>query len=157
MQTNISSKLQAHIEQVRPASDKYNIEYTYAMTFNLSNKDNYLWNAIITVLSANFAQVSATQTECWYKLNCETHPKTKACAKQNGIRWCQQCNKADAIGRNRAWLAQRLWTETNYVKNTTSVSSCNLGQVTLTNYPNQNTYERNNDNIAFRLLHQSWW
>ena len=27
MQTNISSNLQANIEQVRPASDKYNIEY----------------------------------------------------------------------------------------------------------------------------------
>ena len=34
------------------------------MTFNLSNKDNYLWHTIITSLSANFAQVSATQTEC---------------------------------------------------------------------------------------------
>ena len=63
------------------------------MTFNLSNKDNYLWNAMITVLSANFTQVSATETECWCKLNCETRPKTKACVKQNGIRWCQQCNK----------------------------------------------------------------
>ena len=29
----------------------------YAMTFNLRNKDNYLWNAIINVLSANFSQV----------------------------------------------------------------------------------------------------
>ena len=33
------------------------------MTFNLRNKDNYLWNAMITVLNANFAQASATQTE----------------------------------------------------------------------------------------------
>ena len=83
--------------------------------------------------------------------------KKKACAKQNGIKWCQQCTKADVIGRNRAWLAQRLWTETNCVKNTTSISSCNLAQVMLTNYPHQNTYERNNDNIACQLLHQSWW
>ena len=59
--------------------------------------------------------------------------------KQNGIKWCQQCNKPGAVGRNRAWLAQILWTETNYVKNTTSISSCSLEQVTLTNYPNQNT------------------
>ena len=36
----------------------------YAMTFNLSNKDNYLWYTMITVLSTNFAQVNATQTEC---------------------------------------------------------------------------------------------
>ena len=42
MQTNISSNLQANIEQVRPASYKYNIEYVKAMTLNLSNKDNYL-------------------------------------------------------------------------------------------------------------------
>ena len=40
----------------------------------------------------------------------------KACGKQNGIRWCQQCNKPGAISRNRAWLAQRLWTETNMWK-----------------------------------------
>ena len=64
MQTNISSNLQGSIEQVRPASDKYNTEYIEAMTFNLSNKDDNLWNAMITVPSANFAQVSATQTEC---------------------------------------------------------------------------------------------
>ena len=114
------------------------------MTFNLSNKDNSLWNAMITILSANSAQVSATQTECWYKLNCETDPKTKTCAKQNGTKWCQRSNKPGAIGRNKAWLAQRLWTETNYVKNATSVSSCTLEQITITKYPNQNTYNRNN-------------
>ena len=114
------------------------------MTFNISNKDNYLWNVMITVLSANFAQVSATQTECWCKMNYTTHPKTKVCAKQNSIRWCQQCNKPGAIGRNRSWYAQRLWTETNYVMNTTTVSSCNLEQVTLTKYPNQNTSKRDN-------------
>ena len=129
----------------------------YAMTFNLSNKDNYLWNAMITVLSANFVQVSATQTECWCKMNCETHPKTKACAKQNGIRWCQQCNKPGAIGRNRAWLAQRLWAETNYVKNTTSVSSCNLKQVTLTKYQTKILIRDIIPNIPCQLLHQSRW
>ena len=64
MQNNIPSNLQANIEQVRPTSDKYNILNIYAMTFNLSNKDNYLWYTMITVLSDNFAQVSATQTEC---------------------------------------------------------------------------------------------
>ena len=47
--------------------------------------------------------------------NCETHPKTKACAKQNAIMLCQQCNKPGATRHSRAWLAQRLWTETNYV------------------------------------------
>ena len=92
----------------------------YEMIFSLSNKDNYLWNFMI-MISANFAQVNATQTECWCKMNCETDPKTKAGAKENGIRWCQQCINSGAIGRNRAWLAQRLWTETSYVMNTISV------------------------------------
>ena len=36
----------------------------YAMTFNLSNKDSYIWYTMMTVLGANFAQVSASQTEC---------------------------------------------------------------------------------------------
>ena len=129
----------------------------YAMTFNFSNKDNYLWNVMIVVLSANFTQVSATQTECWCKMNCETHPKTKACAKQNGIRWCQQCNKPGAIGTNRSWLTQRLWPETNYVKNTTSVSSCKLEQVMLTKYPNQMFIREIIPNIPCQLLHQSPW
>ena len=47
------------------------------------------------------------------------------------------------MSRKREWLALRLWTETNYVKNTTGASSCNLEQVTITKYPNQNIYKRN--------------
>ena len=43
MQTNIPSSLQAKIEQVRPAPDKYNTKYYIeVITFNLSNKDNHL-------------------------------------------------------------------------------------------------------------------
>ena len=80
----------------------------YTMTFNLRNNYNYLWDAMITVLKANFSKVNATQTECWCKMNSETQRKTKAYAKRNGKRLCQQCNKPDAIGRNRAWLTQRL-------------------------------------------------
>ena len=41
---------------------------------------------MITVLSANFAQVSATQTEFWCKLNYQIEPKTnkgKRDAKQH--------------------------------------------------------------------------
>ena len=64
MQTNISSNLQANIEQVRPAPGNHNtLFYIETITFNLSNKDNHLWNDMITALSAKFAQVSATQTE----------------------------------------------------------------------------------------------
>ena len=73
MQTNIPSNQQTNIEQVRPALDKHNTKYYIeAMTFNLSDKDNNLWNDMIFVLNANFAQVSATQTECWCKLNYQT-------------------------------------------------------------------------------------
>ena len=71
MQTNIPSNLQANSEQVRAAPDKCNTKcYMEAITFNLSNKDNHLWNGMITDLSANFARVSATQTKFWCKL-CE--------------------------------------------------------------------------------------
>ena len=43
MQTNISSSLQANIEQGRPAPDKDNTKYYIeAITFNLSNKDKHL-------------------------------------------------------------------------------------------------------------------
>ena len=39
MQTDIPSNLQAKIEQVTPAPDKYNAEYHIgAMTFNLSKR-----------------------------------------------------------------------------------------------------------------------
>ena len=56
MQTNISSNLQANIEKVRPVPGKNNTKcYIEAITFNLSNKNNYPWNDMITVLSANFA------------------------------------------------------------------------------------------------------
>ena len=79
MQINMPSNLQTNIEKVRPAPDKKNSKYYLeATTFNLSNKDSNLWNDITTVLSANFAQVSTTQTECWCKLNYQTQPKTKA-------------------------------------------------------------------------------
>ena len=58
MQTNIPSNLQASTEQVRPEPEKWNTKYyVEAITFNLSNKDKHLRNDMITVLSANFAQV----------------------------------------------------------------------------------------------------
>ena len=47
-----------------------------------------------TVLSANFPQISANQTE--FKLNYQTLPKTMY-GKQNGTRRCQQWNKPGAI------------------------------------------------------------
>ena len=40
--------------------------------------------------------------------------------------WCQQYNKLDAIGRIERDLLKGYELKTNYVKNTTSVSSCDL-------------------------------
>ena len=61
----------------------------------------------------------------------------RASAKQNCIRWCQQCSKLSAIERiERDWL-KGYEPRTNYVKNTTSVSSCDPEQVTSTKNPKQ--------------------
>ena len=58
-------------------------------------------------------------------------------AKQNGIRWYQQCDKPGAVGRIECNMLIGYELRTNYVKNTTSVSSCYMEQVTPTKYPNQ--------------------
>ena len=93
---------------------------------------------MITVLNANFAQVGATQTECLCKLNCQTQTKQKkACTKQNDIRRWQQCHKSGKIGRIETYLLKGYELKTNYVNNTTSVSYCDLEQVTPTKYLNQ--------------------
>ena len=101
MQINIPRNLQTNIEQVRPVPDKYNTKcYIETITLNLSSKYHHPWNDMITVFSANFARVSATQTELWYKLNYQTMSKTnegKCEAKQNNV--MQQCNKPAARGK----------------------------------------------------------
>ena len=144
MQSKIPSNLLANIEQVRPAPDKqYTKYYLEAITFNLSNKESHLWNDMITVLSANFTQISATQTEFWCRypdVNCtikSTQNQIRASAQQNDIRWCQKCSKPGAIGKTERGLLKGYELKTNYVKNTTSVSSCDLEKVTPTKYPNQ--------------------
>ena len=45
------------------------------MNFNVRDKDNQLWNGMITALGANFALVNAAQTESWRKLKYETQLK----------------------------------------------------------------------------------
>ena len=60
-----------------------------------------------------------------------------ASAKQNGIRWCQKCNKRSTIGRIECDLLKGYELKTNYVMNTTSASFFDLEQVTSTKYPNQ--------------------
>ena len=55
--------LQANTEQVRPAPDKYNTKYYIeAFTLNISNKDNHLWNDMITVhMITDLEQVTLTK------------------------------------------------------------------------------------------------
>ena len=61
----------------------------------------------------------------------------RASVKQNGIRWCQQCNKPGTIGKGERDLLEGYELRINYVKNTASVSYCNLEQFTPTKCPNQ--------------------
>ena len=118
MQINIPSNLQANIEQVRLAPDKwYTKHYIEVITFNLSNKDKNLWNDTITVLSANFAQVSATQTEFWCKLTYQIELKAnkgKCEPKRHKVMPKMQQTRRNR--QNRAWLAQRLRTENKLCK-----------------------------------------
>ena len=94
------------------------------MTFNLSNKNNHLWNDMITVLNANFAQVSTTQIECMCKMNCQTQPKTnigKCEEKRHKVMpTMQQTKRNNRIERD---LLKGYKLRTNYVKNTTSHKS----------------------------------
>ena len=95
---------------------------------------------MITVLSANFALVTATQTEFWCNLNYQIEQKQiRASATQNIISWCQQCNKPGTVGKTECDLLKGYKLRTNYVKNTTSVSSCDVEQVAPTKCPNQYT------------------
>ena len=69
------------------------------------------------------------------KLNYQVEPKTnkdKFEAKRHNMMPTMQQTRHDR--QNRVCLAQRLWT---YVKNTTSVSSCDLEQGTPSKYPKQ--------------------
>ena len=118
MQTKIPINVQANNEQIRPAPDKYNTKYyAEAITFSLSNKDNHLWNDMITVLSANFAQFSATQTEFWCKLNYQIESNTNKGnyeAKRHKVMQTMQQTMSNR--QNREWILQRLWAENKLCK-----------------------------------------
>ena len=150
MQTNIPSNLQGNIEQVSPGPDKC---YIGAMTFNLSNKGNHLWNDMIT---GNFEQVSPTQTELWCKLNHQIEPKSnkgKCEAKRHDA---NNATNQGAIGRTERDLLKGYDLRTNYAKNTTNVTFCDLEQVT-SSIQTKNVYKKNNANITCQLLHHSRW
>ena len=112
--------------------------YIEAIIFNLSNKYNHPWNNMIIVLSGNFEQVSASQTELWCKLNYQIKPKSskgKCETKRHKVMTTMQQTRRNR--QNNAWLAQGYELRINYVKNSTKVSSCDLEQVTPTKYLNQ--------------------
>ena len=102
-----------------------------------SNEMAWLLPSVLTL--SRSVQLKLNADANWMQSKTE-----KACAKQNGIKWYTQCDKLSAIGRNGASLAQRFWTKTNYVRNTIRVNFCILKKVSLTKYPNQNTFKRNN-------------
>ena len=131
----------------------------YRLTLNKS--DLRQTNNILSIIQKQLPSISAIRTTIYemtwppptvltlhrsaqLKLNSDlnwtiklSQKQIRASAKQNGIRWCQQCNKPGAIGRTERDLLKGYELRTNYVKNTTSVSSCDLEQVTPTKYPNQ--------------------
>ena len=72
---------------------------------------------MIAVLCANFALVSASQTEFWWKLNYQFETKTsktKCEAKRHKLMLAMQQSRHN--GRNRAWLAQLFWIENKLCK-----------------------------------------
>ena len=72
---------------------------------------------MITVLSANFAQVSATQTEFRCKLNYPIEPKTNKGKRE--AKWHKAMPTVQQTRRykqNRALIAQKLWTENKLCK-----------------------------------------
>ena len=81
-----------------------------------------------------------------------TQKQISASTKRNCIRWCQQCNKAGAIGRIERDLLRGYKLRTNYVINTTNVSSCDLEQVTQLNIQTKNTSKRNNATLHVSCL-----
>ena len=131
----------------------------YSLTLNKS--DLYQTSKILNIIYKQLPSILATRTTIYemtwslssvltlyrsvqLKMNSDVNwiiklsqKQIRASAKQNGIRWCQQCNKPDTIGRTERDLLKGYELRTNYVKNTTSVSSCDLEQVTPTKYPNQ--------------------
>ena len=109
----------------------------YRLTLNKS--DLHQTSKILNIILKQLPSISAIRTTIyemtwslssvltWHrpvqlKLNSDVNwtiklnkKQIKASVKQNGIRWCQQCKKP-CIRQNRAWLAQRLWTENKLCK-----------------------------------------
>ena len=71
-------------------------------------------------------------------MNYQIDPKTnrnKSLAKRHKV--MATIDKPDVVGRIERNLLKGYELRINYIKNTTSVSSCDMEQVTPTKYPNQ--------------------
>ena len=97
----------------------------YEMTWSLSS--------VLTLYRP--VQLKLNSDVSWTnKLN---EKQIRVSAKQNGIKWSQQCNKPGTIGGTECDFLKGFELRTNYLKNSTSVSSCDLEQVRPTKYANQ--------------------
>ena len=108
------------------------------------------------MITGNFEQVSATQTELWCKLNHQIEPKSnkgKCEAKRHDA---NNATNQGAIGRTERILLKGYDLRTNYAKNTTNVTFCDLEQVT-SSIQTKNVYKKNNASIASQLVYQSRW
>ena len=136
---------------------------TYPVIYRLilNKSDQRQTSKILNIIQKQLSSISAVRTTIYkmtwslssvltfhrskqLKLNSDVNwtiklsqKQIRESAKQNGIRWCQQCSKPGARGRIDCDLLKGYELRTNYVKSTNSVSSCDLEQFTPTKYPNQ--------------------
>ena len=122
--------------------------YPVIYTLTLNKPDLRHTSTTLNIIEMQLPSISAISTTIYkmtWSLFCSANfahelnlnqKQIRASTEQNSIKWCQQCNKPGAIGRIEYNLLKGYELRSNYVKNTTSVSSCDLGQVPPTKYPN---------------------
>ena len=110
------------------------------------------WSLSSVLTLHRTVQLKLNSDESWtIKLN---QKQIRENAKQNSIRWCEQCNKPGAIDR----------IEGDLLRGEQIMQRTQLPSVPVTwnksrqlNIQTKNTYKRNNANIACQLHHQSRW
>ena len=114
----IPSNLQANIKQVRPAGDKkYTKYYIEAITFNPAIRTNIYemtWSPS-SVLTLDIQRNSNWILKTEFKLSQkQLRNKIKCEAKRHKVMPTMQQTRRS--WKNRAWLAQRVWTEDKLCK-----------------------------------------
>ena len=137
------------------------LTYPVIYRFILNKSDQRQTSKILNIIQKQLSSISAIRTTIYkmtwslssvltfhrskqLKLNSDVNwtiklsqKQIRESAKQNGIRWCQQCSKPGAIGRKERDLLKGYELRTSYVKNKTSFCSCDLEQVMQTKWPSQ--------------------